>query len=242
MKHINFKVGIKLFIMVFIFLINILGCTKDKLIAEKNIDTNAILEIKKIVGQNGEIKVLSNSINLSNHSIQLNNDTVKLLSLLEFKSAFDLLNTDSTLLTAILIDSPKNEGVVKSSFINSNVYIDRPKQPGLYRYSFTPLMNGNTSYFSNLNLSFNVGNDGSIIGVPSLYFSGINLFSWQPLQYSMISFNPQTYISTYAVTGLSVFGIQLGGLTIGWSSTITFYIRINTNEFSNATVTIYSKK
>ncbi|MCX6289380.1 MAG: hypothetical protein NTW92_06415 [Bacteroidetes bacterium] len=242
MKHINFKVGIKLFIMVFIFLINILGCTKDKLIAEKNIDTNAILEIKKIVGQNGEIKVLSNSINLSNHSIQFNNDTVKLLSLLEFKSAFDLLNTDSTLLTAILIDSPKNEGVVKSSFINSNVYIDRPKQPGLYRYSFTPLMNGNTSYFSNLNLSFNVGNDGSIIGVPSLYFSGINLFSWQPLQYSMISFNPQTYISTYAVTGLSVFGIQLGGLTIGWSSTITFYIRINTNEFSNATVTIYSKK
>ena len=242
MKHINFKVGIKLFIMVFIFLINILGCTKDKLIAEKNIDTNAILEIKKIVGQNGEIKVLSNSINLSNHSIQFNNDTVKLLSLLEFKSAFDLLNTDSTLLTAILIDSPKNESVVKSSFINSNVYIDRPKQPGLYRYSFTPLMNGNTSYFSNLNLSFNVGNDGSIIGVPSLYFSGINLFSWQPLQYSMISFNPQTYISTYAVTGLSVFGIQLGGLTIGWSSTITFYIRINTNEFSNATVTIYSKK
>jgi hypothetical protein len=179
---------------------------------------------------------------LSSKTFKLNNDTVKLLSLLEFKSAFDVLNTDSTLLTAILIDSPSNEGIIKSSTLNSNVYIDRPRQPGLYRYSFSPMVNGNTSYFSNLNLSFNIGNNGSIIGTPSLYFSGINLFSWQPFQSSMISFNPQTYISTYAITGLTVFGIQLGGLTIGWSSTITFYIRINTNEFSNATVTIYSRK
>ena len=242
MKHINFKLGIKVFIMAFVFLINMLGCTKDKLIAEKNIDPNVISEIKKIVGQNGEIKLLSNSINLSSQTFKLNNDTVKLLSLLEFKSAFDVLNTDSTLLTAILIDSPSNEGIIKSSTLNSNVYIDRPRQPGLYRYSFSPMVNGNTSYFSNLNLSFNIGNNGSIIGTPSLYFSGINLFSWQPFQSSMISFNPQTYISTYAITGLTVFGIQLGGLTIGWSSTITFYIRINTNEFSNATVTIYSRK
>ena len=207
MKHINFKLGIKVFIMAFVFLINMLGCTKDKIVAEKNIDPNVISEIKKIVGQNGEIKLLSNSINLSSQTFKLNNDTVKLLSLLEFKSAFDLLNTDSTLLTAILIDSPSNEGIIKSSTLNSNVYIDRPRQPGLYRYSFSPMVNGNTSYFSNLNLSFNIGNNGSIIGTPSLYFSGINLFSWQPFQSSMISFNPQTYISTYAITGLTVFGM-----------------------------------
>jgi hypothetical protein len=126
MTHINFKLGIKVFIMAFVFLTNILGCTKDKILAEKNIDPNVISEIKKIVGQNGEIKVLSNSINLSNQTFKLNNDTVKLLSLLEFKSAFDLLNTDSILLTAILIDSPSNEGIIKSSTLNSNVYIDRP--------------------------------------------------------------------------------------------------------------------
>ena len=149
MKHINFKLGIKVFIMAFVFLINMLGCTKDKIVAEKNIDPNVISEIKKIVGQNGEIKLLSNSINLSSQTFKLNNDTVKLLSLLEFKSAFDLLNTDSTLLTAILIDSPSNEGIIKSSTLNSNVYIDRPRQPGLYRYSFSPMVNGNTSYFSN---------------------------------------------------------------------------------------------
>ena len=89
---------------------------------------------------------------MSNQTFKLNNDTVKLLSLLEFKSAFDLLNTDSILLTAILIDSPSNEGIIKSSTLNSNVYIDRPRQPGLYRYSFSPMVNGNTSYFSNLNL------------------------------------------------------------------------------------------
>jgi len=159
MTHINFKLGIKVFIMAFVFLINMLGCTKDTIIAEKNIDPNVILEIKKVVGQNGEIKVLSNSINLSNQTFKLNNDTVKLLSLLEFKSAFDVLNTDSTLLTAILIDSPSNEGAIKSSSLNSNVYIDRPRQPGLYRYSFSPMVNGNTSYFSNLNLSFNVWNN-----------------------------------------------------------------------------------
>lgn len=133
MKHINFKAGVKVLIIAFAFLINILGCTKDKLIFENNIDPNVISDIKKIVGQNGEIKLLSNSINLSSHTFKLNNDTVKLLSLLEFKSAFDLLNTDSTLLTAILIDSPSNEGVIKSSSLNSNVYIDRPRQPGLYR-------------------------------------------------------------------------------------------------------------
>ena len=94
MKHINFKLGIKVFIMAFVFLINMLGCTKDKIVAEKNIDPNVISEIKKIVGQNGEIKLLSNSINLSSQTFKLNNDTVKLLSLLEFKSAFDLFGVE----------------------------------------------------------------------------------------------------------------------------------------------------
>ena len=47
MTHINFKLGIKAFIMVFVFIINMLGCSKDKIIAEKNIDPNVISEIKK---------------------------------------------------------------------------------------------------------------------------------------------------------------------------------------------------
>jgi hypothetical protein len=93
-----------------------------------------------------------------------------------------------------------------------------------------------------MNISYNLGANGEIIGAPSLYFSGLHLFKWQPAQTSMISFNNNTFTSTFAITGTTSFGIQLGGTTIGWSSNITFYITINNDELNLNPVQIYSKK
>ncbi len=93
--------------------------------------------------------------------------------------------------------------------------------------------------FSALNLAFNTKSDGSINGAPSLYFSGIQLFGWQPQQTSLIAFNSSTYTSTFSVTGVVVFGIQLGGgTTLGWTSRLTLYVTINMSEDAKNPVVI----
>ena len=50
-----------------------------------------------------------------------------------------------------------------------------------------------------------------------------------------------SYTSTFVITGTTTFVIQLGGITIGWSSNITFYITIINNELNLTPVRIYSK-
>ena len=218
------------------------GCEKDNSTNEVISESKAILAVKNIVGENGTIIVLSNHSNSAKQSMQVMEDTIKLISLKDFQSAFNSLSVDTHSVTAFLIESP----IPSNSEIESNavkpMYEDGPRTPGLYRFTFLPKTGGNSSYFSNMNISYNLGPNGEIIGTPSLYFSGLHLFKWQPTQTSMVSFNNNTFTSTFAITGTTSFGIQLGGTTIGWSSNITFYITLNNDELNSNPVQIYSKK
>jgi hypothetical protein len=218
------------------------GCVKENSSTELISESEAILAVKNIVGENGTITVLSNHSNSAKQAMQIIEDTVKLISLKEFQSAFNSLSVDTHSVTALILESP----VPSNSEIESNavkpMYEEGPRSPGLYRFTFLPKTGGNSSYFSNMNLSYNVGSNGEIIGAPTLYFSGLHLFKWQPAQTSIISFNNNTFTSTFAITGTTSFGIQLGGTTIGWSSNITFYITINNDELNLNPVQIYSKK
>jgi hypothetical protein len=132
-----------------------------------------------------------------------------------------------------------NGNVIKA---NDELADDGPGPAGLRRFTFYPLENGNSSLFANMNIAFNTNADGSINGNPSLYFSGITLFGWQTQQTSQISFNPNTSTSTFAITGVATFGIQIGGgATIGWGSNITFYVTLNMDENATKPVMIYGQ-
>ncbi len=168
-------------------------------------------------------------------------------------------NTDSAI--GIRVDSPsiQNESsnsiqsnsinTSTSNFSNGNTIKandeladDGPGPAGLHRYTFGPLEGGNSSLFANMNIAFNTYADGSVNGSPSLYFSGITLFGWQTQQTSQISFNASTSTSTFVITGVATFGIQLGGgSTIGWGSNLTFYVTLNMDENSSKPVMIYAQ-
>ena len=140
---------------------------------------------------------------------------------LVLNSDYDYANTyDSDANLTYNINNRMVYNMISSSFVTTPTFNLQNYETISSRYFFVRVRNSDYNYTTN----------------PTIIDSNGNLL------YTQLVFNPQTYISTYAITGLTVFGIQLGGLTIGWSSTITFYIRINTNEFSNATVTIYSRK
>ena len=231
-------------IIVFLFVL-LFGCEKDNSTNEIMSESKAILAVKNIVGDEGTLTVLSNHSNSAKQSMQISEDTIKPLSLKDFQSAFNSLSVDSNSVSAVLLESP----IPSNTQIESNsiqpMYEeeeDGPRTPGLYRFIFLPKTGGNSSYFSNMNLSYNLGANGQIIGTPSLYFSGLHLFNWQPAQTSVISFDKNTFTSTFTITGTTTFGIQLGGFTIGWSSNITFYITVINNELNLNPVRIYSKK
>lgn len=239
-----FKFNILAPIIIVFLSVLLFGCEKENNTTEVISESKAILAVKNIVGDEGTLTVLSNHSNAAKQSMQISEDTIKLLSLKDFQSAFNSLSVDTNSVSAFLLESP----IPSNSEIESNAIIpmdedkDGPKSPGLYRFTFLPKTGGNSSYFSNMNLSYKLGPNGEIIGEPSLYFSGLHLFNWHPAQTSVISFDKNTYTSTFLITGTTTFGIQLGGTTIGWSSSITFYITINNDELNLNPVQIYSKK
>jgi len=238
-----FKFNILAPIIIVFFSVLLFGCEKENNTNEVISESKAILAVKNIVGEKGTLTVLSSHSNSANKSMQINEDTIKPLSLKDFQSAFNSLSIDSNSVTAVLLESPipSNNEIESNSIKPMDEEDDGPKTPGLYRFTFLPKTGGNSSYFSNMNLSYNSGANGEIIGTPSLYFSGLQLFNWQPAQTSVISFDMNTFTSTFAITGTTTFGIQLGGITIGWSSNITFYITIINDELNLTPVRIYSQ-
>ena len=238
MKAITF-----IFLSAFIFE----GCAKDandRIVASEK---NAINEVRDIVGDNGEIFIIKKSKKqYDNIKIHVLNDQPQIINIEVFKKLYSE-NVSDTLPHSLIQISDSNlvlkYNVDSISVRAQDLYSDGPRPAGLYRYSYGPLQNGNSSLLTNLNISFNTNQNGSINGTPVIYFTGIQLFGWQPAQISQISFNPLTYISTFAITGSAVFGIQTsGGLTVGWASTTTFYITINMNYINNNPVTILQRK
>jgi hypothetical protein len=209
-----------------------------------------IAAVKSVVGDRGNLFVLSSQgvggavdteFNTSVNSLSSN---IKPMSLIEFSKLFVSLTKDSLYATGIRIEKQQGDSVKLESNaikVNDEWADDGPGPAGLYRFTFGPTNGNNPSFFSNLNLSFNSNSNGSINGTPSLYFSGLQLFGWQTQQTSLVSFNSSTLISTFAITGVATFGVQMGsGTTVGWGSNVTFYITINMDEYASKPVSIYA--
>lgn len=232
-----------------LILVVLVSCKKEITEEKQNsIEKNAINEIKKIVGNQGNIFIIPPQTDSSKTQHVIFSNKANNVNIETFKKLYDqILNDTLPHIFKSIIDSGALNNINSKYKINSISFYeddnDDPKPAGLYRFTYGPLTNGNSSFFANLNISFNTNQNGSINGNPSLYFSGINLFSWQPQQTSQISFNPITYVSRFAITGTAVFGIQTsGGMTIGWSSNITFYVNINMNQYNFNPVIINGAK
>jgi len=233
------------FLLFFIFsVVSFSSCNKSLYTnSEDENEQIALHKIKDLVGEKGQVFVFNLKDSNSREKIKSNSlpDSIRTMTFDEFKKTFIEIERDTVIyqLTQVMDSLQFESQTVKSFSVKSNDEEDGPRTAGLYRFEYLPFQNGNSSLFANLNISFTTNKDGSINGTPSIYFTGINLFTWQPQQISQISFNPSTYTSTFTITGTTVFGIQFsGGLTIGWTSSQTFNVKINMDEFEKNTVTI----
>ncbi len=249
-QYINKKSSSRLVLLSLLSIV-ILSCSKSEVILNKSDlledQTKSIESLKKIVGDEGDFFIITGKLdgvlNSDKSSPELMKKNIPRLSLSDFAKVYKLLQSGSLYKSGTLINFKSLDTIKRKS---SSVVIgdewaddDGPGPAGTYRYLFNYLNSNNPSLFSALNLAFNTNSDGSINGAPSLYFSGIQLFGWQPQQTSLIAFNSSTYTSTFSVTGVVVFGIQLGGgTTLGWTSRLTLYVTINMSEDAKNPVVI----
>lgn len=255
MKQINLVDRFKKATIIPIAFSLLIACKKENISLVKAEDLSTtesdLALVKSIVGERGNLFVMSSAVpsgkknSESGKSANSLSSNIKTLDIKDFSKIFESLTNDSIFATGISIKKQADSLQLESNAIkvNDEWADDGPGPAGLYRFTFGPSSGNNPSFFSNLNLSFNSNSDGSINGTPSLYFSGIQLFGWQSQNTSLVSFNPSTFVSTFAVTGVATFGIQLGnGTTLGWGSNVTFYISVSMDEFSTKPVSIYTYK
>ena len=217
----------KLTSLIIILLLIMSSCIKElPNTARKLTEVEAVDSLRKIVGNTGVIKVLSNSKNsgvVHPFSIVDSNVKLRILSLSEFKkvySNFDLLlvNSKGVLLR---IDTVNAGGNIKSYSLKGFDIYDT-LAPGSYTFRISPNLpgidyNGNSSYLTFMNVFFEIGSDRSVVGSPQITYTGINLFSWNQVATSTNYFDPLSNTSTFTIAGSVLFGIQIGGFTLGWS-------------------------
>ncbi len=234
-----------------LFSLVVFSCSKNDVLQNKSAlleeQTKSIESLKRIVGNEGDFFIIDGKLDgvlsADKPSSELMKKNIPRLSLSEFSKVYTLLQSGSLYKSGTLINFKGLDTLERksSSVVIGDEWADDegPGTAGTYRYLFNYLSSNNPSMFSALNLAFNTNSDGSINGTPSLYFSGIQLFGWQPQQTSLIVFNSSTYTSTFSVTGVVVFGIQLGGgTTLGWTSRLTLYVTIDMTEDAKNPVTI----
>lgn len=254
MKQVKLNKVLQKGIIIPFIIFGLVACKKENSssLNEATLTTLAsdIAAVKSVVGERGSLFVLSTKgvggivDKELNTSVNALSSTIKPMTLVDFSKLFVSLTQDSIYATGIRIEKQQGDSVKLESNgikVNDEWADDGPGPAGLYRFTFGPANGNNPSFFSNLNLSFNSNSDGSINGTPSLYFSGLQLFGWQNQQTSLVSFNSSTLVSTFAITGVATFGVQMGGgTTIGWGSNVTFYITINMDEYASKPVSIYA--
>lgn len=133
--------------------------------------------------------------------------------------------------------------LIKSSAIKSfdeyeDDVVGGAKLAGYYHVQFDPSspLNKDLGGFYTLHLYFNIDANGRVIGSPTISYTGFGIFSWQQVNISTISFNPNSNTSQFTITGINTYGAQVGGMTIGWSSMANFQISVNMNEMSTKQV------
>lgn len=214
-----------------------ISCKKDTsaFIPNQN-NTNPVLKIREIVGNKGLISILGKpGFPFSGKIIeQINDSSLRLLTLQEFNVLYNELN--NTQFIQIGLDSNLNR---KKSFTEyADDDYDDPGKPGLHKVQFyafpksifdgTYGVNNSPFSFCVLNLWYETDIHGQVIGNPQLFYTGITFLQvWTQLTSTSITFDKNKSTSTFSIGGTNLYGINLLGQNIGWTTSSKFIITIN---------------
>jgi hypothetical protein len=234
----------KLLVLCMPFTFVFISCTKDMGVSHtSNEEILAKQTIRNVVGSIGEIKPLTNRANLKTSIIslaQLRNIVIQQKNPKTYQT-----NDAELILDKYLSKSYKDQVVnFKSLTEYEDDEQDGPKPAGYYHVQFyagSPL-NQDLGGFYTLHLYFNTDASGRVIGNPTISYTGFGLFSWQQVNISNISFNTNSLVSTFTISGTNTYGIQVGGMTLGWSAMKDFLVIINLDELSSKLVTLIEQQ
>jgi hypothetical protein len=226
------------------FTLLFLSCKKELLSSDRlSEETYATQAIRKIVGSKGEIKLITSKSDLTTKTLtlaQLQNILIEQnrnRSYQAYKSEF--------VLDKYLSKSYQDQTVIIKSLTEFEDDIETgPRPAGYYHVQFSASspLNQDLGGFYTLHLYFNTDANGRVIGNPSISYTGVGLFSWQQVNISNISFNANSLISSFTISGTNTYGIQVGGMTLGWSAMKDFLVVINLNELSSKLVTLIEQQ
>jgi hypothetical protein len=230
---------LKLIAYFFTFTFLLFSCKKDMGVSDRlNEETSAKLTIRKIVGSKGDIKLLVNRSDIK--SKVLNLSQLKNIVIDQSRIKTYQANKTEFILDKNFSKSYQGQIVEINSLTEFEDDIESgPRPAGYYHVQFfagSPL-NQDLGGFYTLHLYFNTDANGRVIGNPSISYTGFGLFSWQQVNISNISFNANTLVSR-----TNTYGIQVGGMTLGWSAMKDFLITINLDELSSKLVTLIEQQ
>ena len=203
------------------------SCKKESLTNKKD---DSMTLVRDIVGESGRLFTLD----------EQNINNVPLLSIDEFRLAYKELKSPKKFTSLAELKQNENSSLISvkkaSSITAFDEYEDDGPRPAGYDHASFPFY---VSYYTSINnnimphgfytmhLDFNTDQFGRVIGNPTISFTGIGFFSWTFVNASLINFNSLTTTSTFTITGNNLLGIQLGGLTLGWTNRSNYYFTVN---------------
>lgn len=247
------KINVRNISLLFLLMFTISCTKKESELTMQDKQTNAIKQLKEIVGEQGEIKIINPSESKSIFKIDENSNQAKIknLSLNEFKEVFKEIGTEikyEAVRSTLVLDSSINPtSKIKSNSIQTfddDEEEDGPGKAGYHHAEFksgSPLNVDKGGWYT-LHLNYSTNANGQIVGNPTISFTGFGFYSWQQVNMSSISFNPSNYSSNFIITGVNTYGVQIGGITLGWSAYDKFDITINMDELARYEVIIIEKK
>jgi hypothetical protein len=230
------------FLLIGLFIMTI-GCKKEsELPKQSQIGKDPVATLRTIVGNKGTISILKNQQNYSLKSAEkdevLKDSSLRILSIQEFRKLYQELN--SIEYVQIGLDSNLNKKKSTSEYADDN-YDDDPGKPGLHKVQFyaAPFSYFNGTYGINnsniplaiLNLWYETDIHGRVIGTPILFYTGVSLLQmWTQLLTTSIQFNQNNLTSKFSIGGSTLYGINIYGQNIGWTTSSNYIITINMDD------------
>lgn len=206
---------------------------------------DSMSKVRDVIGENERVIKLD----------EKNINNIPLLSIDEFRLAYKELKSPKKFTAIAELKQNENSSlnsVKKASSITAfdEYEEDGPRPAGYYHASFPFYVSYYTSVndnilphgFYTMHLDFNTDQFGRVIGNPTVSFTGVGFFSLTFVNASLINFNSFTTTSTFTITGNNLLGIQLGGLTLGWTNRSNYYFTVNMDsDFKQDAVKVEQK-